>query len=56
VARASTRAWSLDLAKGSVTESGDGFFELSKNARGTITFGDGSTVGFTGIERITWGS
>ena len=47
--------WKVDLQKGSVTGAGDGFMELSKNARGSITFGDGSTVDFKGIERIEWG-
>ena len=45
--------WTLNLDAGSYTQHGDRF-DLSSDAKGTITLEDGSVVSFDNIERIDW--
>jgi Ca2+-binding RTX toxin-like protein len=44
--------WALDLDRGAVVGQEGGQVQLSCGAAGTITFGDGSTLRFDGLERI----
>ena len=47
--------WTMILDSGSsVTAQGDGMLDLSDDASGILTFDDGSTVDFIGIDRIAW--
>ncbi|MCR9243344.1 MAG: cadherin-like domain-containing protein, partial [Rhodobiaceae bacterium] len=47
--------WTLNLDSGSSIEStGNGSYDLSEDASGTITFADGSEISFDNIERIEW--
>jgi Ca2+-binding RTX toxin-like protein len=47
-------SWEIDLDRGSIEGEMDDYIELSNDASGTITFGDGSELVFDGIERIEW--
>ncbi len=46
--------WNLVLDQGSVEVDADSYVQLSNDAAGTITFTDGSTLTFEGVERIEW--
>lgn len=52
VLRLDSDDWALDLDRGAVVASDEGGIQLSCGAAGTITFGDGSTLRFTRLERI----
>ena len=49
-----TAGWTYQLDSGTVESSGADFLDLSDDAAGMITLVDGSTIDFTGIERIEW--
>ncbi|MDJ0609183.1 MAG: cadherin domain-containing protein [Kiloniellales bacterium] len=49
-----TDGWTYQLDSGTVESSGADFLDLSDDAAGMITLVDGSTIDFTGIERIEW--
>ncbi len=46
--------WSFELTSGSVISQGDGFANFSRDSSGTITLDDGSSLGFTGVESLSW--
>ncbi len=46
--------WTLSFSSGSISSSSSGQLDLSADAAGVITFHDGSTVTFTGVERVTY--
>jgi Ca2+-binding RTX toxin-like protein len=46
--------WTLMLTSGSVTATSSNAYVLSADAAGTITFDNGGSVSFLGIERIEW--
>ena len=52
---APSASWTVEV-DGSTTEvsSAAGWLDLDPDASGTITLDDGSTLTFTGIERIEW--
>ena len=46
--------WTLSFSIGSVAASSSGQLDLSADAAGVITFNDGSTLTFAGIERVSY--
>ena len=46
--------WTLNFSAGGIASSGSGQVDLTADAQGSITFADGSTMTFNGIERITY--
>ena len=46
--------WSYTLTSGSVTGTSSGEVSLSADAAGQVTFGDGTTLTFSGMERISY--
>ncbi|MGB0682094.1 MAG: beta strand repeat-containing protein [Magnetovibrionaceae bacterium] len=51
---ADPESWTMELNSGSIEEQADGYLALSQDSSGTITFDDGSTLNFDGVERIEW--
>ena len=46
--------WSFVLTDGSVISQSDGVATLSKEASGTISLNDGTTLTFDGVEELNW--
>ncbi len=46
--------WNFVLTDGSVISQGNGIATLSKEASGTISLDDGTTLTFNGVEELNW--
>lgn len=46
--------WTIEFDSGGIENATDAYLALSSDTSGTITFEDGNTIAFQGIERIEW--